>query len=218
MAEKEEKFYVFSGTEIKVLLSGLGYENVMGFFHDEKDREPQYSEILNVILNLVNQKIIGFDAGKMYINESLSKALCHIGDSTCSFSVAFPVSGKTVSYYFSGDSVAVCEPMVYRKDRYIVRHCSKEEFFQKFFGYDDMEKLLKTESDISEKNVWKDNLDTVALVNVFRRYEHYAEISIRSHAFGNAEMTVRYENGSEDTADYSEESFMFLFDSFMKSE
>lgn len=216
MTEKDEKFYVFSAAEIKILLSGIGYENVMGFFHGEKD-EPQYSEILNVILNLVNQKIIGFDAGKMYINESLTGVLSHIGDSTFSASVTFPVSGKTVSYYFDGDSVAVCEPMVYQKDRYIVRQCSISEFFGEFFGNDDMEKLLKNDSEISEKNVWKDNLNTVALIEVFRKYDSFAEISIRSHAFGNSEMTVRYANGTEETADYSEENFVFLFEDMMQS-
>lgn len=215
---ENEAIFNLSGTEIKVLLSGLGYENVMGIFSEEKENEPQYSKIINVILNLVNQGIVRFDEGKMYVDDNLSDMLCRIGDSKCSFSVTFPASSSTLSGYFSDTFTVICESMVYQNDRYIIRCCSKTELFEDLFGHEDMGKIQKMDSDISEENLWNGNLYTIVSIDIFRKFEHYAEICVCSHAFGVPEIVTKYTNGSEKSLEYTKENFFSLLNSMTLSE
>ena len=165
----------------------------------------------------MNQGIVQFRNEKMYIEDSLSQLLSCIGDSIFSVSVSFPMSSRVTSCYCSEDAAVVCEPLVYQTDRYILKGCSFTEFLEEICEYNDLSDLSKNDYDISEKNVWNNSLNTVAFIDVFKKFEHYAEISICSHAFDAPEMIIRYINGSEDTAVYSKENLISLLDSIISS-
>ena len=183
--------YIVSETELKIMLTGLGYEHAFGLFSPEEQtrQEETRENVLKIIVSMLNDRKIKSDGEKILICKPLEEIVRIIGEAERSALMSLLGEESQLCCYFSSQT-AICETVAYQPKMFRLSKSDPKSVAERIVNSGIYPEGYENSGTDEERNLWEKSGIKVLTAEFFNGCEPEAKLEVEFPAIGQAEIII----------------------------